>query len=239
MKKTKMLLSPTFFLDDPLDFEYKQYILLDYLQKVDKGFKALNLADFLYEVRFHSRNIECFLTVKSLLELKNIPEPTQAQHEQFKKITSLPDDHIDLVEAIKTAKWSFKKLQTAVKAGSEAFKRIESNINLYYVGKPQDKNEGYLLVRYAGSPVFECYKFMYDPIFKDVTFTLYKYYDMPGKSDFGDVKNKVLKDENKADDMFIAVESILSYDTRKSLFPVLDYMFATTVYKKNVLGISF
>lgn len=234
----KMLLSPIWFVSQPIDFEHKQYILLDYLQKVEKGFRSNNLADFLYETRYHSKNIECFLTIRSLLELRDVPGPTEEQREYFKAVASKPDDNPDLMEAIKIAKWSIKKLQDSIKTGGEIFKKVESHLKMYCIGKPVDKNTGYLLVRYAGAPVFECYKFIYDSTFKDVTFTLFKYYDMPGKSDFIDVKIKVLDEEYKANDMFVAVESDISYDTKKSVFPVLNHLFATKIYNKNILGLS-
>ena len=32
------LLKLTWWMEDPIDFEYKQYILLDYLQKIEKHF---------------------------------------------------------------------------------------------------------------------------------------------------------------------------------------------------------
>lgn len=241
-KKTNgMHLSPIWFVEKPIDLEHKQYILMDYLQKVDKGFRQNNLADFLYETRYHSKNIECFLTVRSLLELRDVTPPTDEQREYFKSVTSKPDDSPELQEAIKIAKWSLKKLQDSIKQGAEVFKKIESSIsnNFYFIGNTLDKNTGYLLLRYAKSPVFECYKFIYDYTFKDVTFSFYKYYDMPGMADFADVKLKVLEDENKSDDLFIAVDSDLSYDTKKSMFPVLNHLFAVKIYNKNILGLPY
>lgn len=242
-KRTKKIssntLSPIWFVMQPIDYEHKQYVLLDYLQKVETGFLQNNLADFLNDIRYHSKNIECFLTIRSLLELRDVNPPTDEEREYFKKVVSQPDDNVDLMEAIKIAKWSLKKFQDSLKQGAEIFKKIEGQIKSYFIGKTIDKNTGYLLVRYAKAPVFECYKFIYDYTFKDVTFTLLKYYDMPGKSDFVDVKAKVLEDENKSDDLFVAVESELSYDTRKSLFPVLNHLFAVKIYNKNILGLPY
>ena len=225
-------------MEKPIDFEHKQYVLLDYLQRVEKGFKQYNLADFLYEARYHSKNMECFITIRSLLELRDIPSPTEEQREYFKSVTNKPDNDPDLLETIKIAKWSIKKLQDVIKRGGEIFKKIESSLVCYTIGRPDaDKNTGYLIVRYAGSPVFEVYKYIYDYTFKDVTFSLFKYYDMPTMADFMDVRDKVLLDENKSDDLFIAVESNLSFDTKKSVFPVLNHVFSTKIYNRNILGL--
>lgn len=233
-----MLLNPIWFILQPIDFEHKQYILLDYLQKVEKGFKLNNLADYLFETRYHAKNIECFNTIRSLVELRDVPSPTDEQRAYFKSIATKPDSDPELVEALRISKWALKKLQETIKAGSKVFKRIESNLRMYPLGQPMDKNTGYLLLRYAGSDVCECYKFIYDTTFKEVSFTLFKYYEMPGKMDFLDVKQEVLIEEFKANDFFVAVESDLSFDTRKSVFPVLNQLFPAKIYNKNILGLS-
>lgn len=237
LKNNKMLLSSIYFCSQPIDYEHKQYLLLAFVQKVKKGFAVNNLADFLYETRYHLKNIECFLTIRSLLELRDVPGPTEKEKEYFKEITSKPDDDKDMVEILKIANWSLKILQDTINEGVDIFSKIESNIRMYFIGKTMSKNTGYLIVRYAGSPVFESYKFKYDPSMQEVSFELFKYYDMPIKSDFGHVKEEILKDEDLQDDLFVAVESDKSYDTKKSIFPVLNKMFPTKIYSKNVLGL--
>lgn len=246
-----MNLSILWWIEPPHDLEHKQYLCLGYIQKVEKGLKLNNLQDFFYELKYHSKNIECFLTIRSMLELRGIPSPTDEQREYFNKILAVPDDNKDLKEIIKICKWSSKKLLELTTHSNEVFKKIESNINMYKLIhkkiagvqiKPSfiseiHKNTGYLILRYSGSPVFECYKFIYDSVYKDTTFVLYKYYDMPMKADFLDVKMKVLEEDFKDDDMFIAVESELSYDTKKSLFPVLNQLFASKIYNRNILGL--
>lgn len=222
-----------------MDFEHKQYVLLAYLQKVDKGFKANNLADYLYEVRYHLKNIECFLTIKSLLDLRDMPSPTEKQRELLKKVCSGMESDPMHKEAIKIAKWASEKLQDAVRNGILSFKKIESNLKIYSIGGIIDKRSGYLLVRYAGSPVFESYKFVYDNEHKDTTFTLFNYYDMEPKATFSDVKSKILDEENKSNDLFLAVESNLSYDTRKSVFPVLNHIFPAKIFSKNISDLFY
>lgn len=231
-----MNLSPIWWIEQPIDIEHKQYILLDYLQKVERSFKS-NELHLLHETRYYAKNLECFLTIRSLLELRDFPAPSHEQREYFKTVSSRPDNDPVLIEAVNIAKWSLPKMQEAVKNGSEIFKKIESSLRMYIIGKAISKNTGYLIIRYAGSPVFEAYKFIFDASFKTVSFTLHKYYDMPTKADFLDVKTEILSEENKSDDLFVAVESNLSYDTRKSVFPVLNHLFSQKIYNRNVLGL--
>lgn len=41
------MLSLTWYIEPPIDFEYKNYILLDYIQRVDNSFKEHNLSPYL------------------------------------------------------------------------------------------------------------------------------------------------------------------------------------------------
>jgi hypothetical protein len=234
-----MNLSHTWFVEQPVDFEHKQYVLLDYIQKADAAFNEYNLRDYFYETRYHAKNLECFTAVRSLLEIRDVPNPTQDQRDYFKGITARPDDDPDLVEAMRIAKWAQKKLQGTVKRGTEVFKKIEQSLKMYFIGKIHDKNTGYLMVRYANADTFECYKFIYDFTFKDATFSFYTNYRMSNDADFTDVKLRVLEDENKSDDLFIAVESEISFNTKKSLFPVLNHLFATKIFNRNILGLPY
>ena len=41
------MLSMTWYLEHPIDFEYKNYILLDYIQSIDKSYKVHQLSPYL------------------------------------------------------------------------------------------------------------------------------------------------------------------------------------------------
>ena len=64
---------------DTTDFEYKKYILLDYLQKVDNQFKENKFYPYLSDC------IEEFRSLKDLLEQKNNLTPKELTSIDFKK----------------------------------------------------------------------------------------------------------------------------------------------------------
>ncbi len=235
--KPKNKLSCSWFCTPPLDYEHKQYVLLDYVQKIKNGFKSKDLKNYYKELQYHYKNLECFLTVRNLLNTKDI-SPNKKERKLFDDICSLPDTDERLKTTIEVAKWAQEQLKEPIKDGAELIRLIESNLIMYYVGRNFPvKNNGYILIRYAGSDVFECFKFLYDSAFKDTSFEFLNYYELPITADFRDVKNKVLEQEGKIDDIFIAVESNISFDTKNSLLPVLSEIFPSKVFNSNIYGL--
>jgi len=227
-----MLLSPTFFLEEPCDLEHKQYVLLAFLQKIEKMYKENDIT-LLDEVRYHTKNVECFSNTRGMLEGRGFPELSNKDKKLHEAIRNLPDSHPDYKESLKICKWALKKLQEKSKEGGLIYKRVELSMKMYYIGRELNQNSGYLMLRYLGSTVAEVFKMNYNESRKEVTFKSVGNYSMPGKKDFGDVKVEVLDKEKKADDLFIAVEGQMSFNTKKTTLPVLKGLLITNVFEKR------
>lgn len=116
------LLKLTWWMDDPIDYEYKQYILLDYLQKIESHFinrdfspyllhteklyeeMAINL-DFIdtFENEMTSNNV---VFSPDRIEWEDIELPTIKELEEMKQIL----------------KFSVPLIKTKVKIGKELWK---------------------------------------------------------------------------------------------------------------------
>lgn len=230
-----MLLSPTFFCEDPIDLEHKQYVFLAAMQKLEKMFKE-NDVTYYEEIRFHAKNVECFLNTRGMLEGRGFPVLTDDQKRLHEIARNLPDADPLYQEALKICKWSLKRLQEKVKEGGIITKRVENSMTIYYIGKELQQSTGYLLLRYVGSSIAEVYRMTYNKEKRDVTFRSMGTYEMPGKKDFGDVKLAVLADERKKDDLFVAAEGNLSFNTKKTTLPVLKNMLIVNVFEKKSNG---
>jgi len=75
------MLKVDWYLEHPLDFEYKNYILLDYIQSVDKSFQILKLSPYL------------LWTEKLLFELKDFNNKSKLFHKGFDKNVLLFEDN--------------------------------------------------------------------------------------------------------------------------------------------------
>lgn len=81
------MLKIDWYLEHPLEFEYKSYILLDYIQSVDKSFQILKLSPYL------------LWTEKLLFELKDFDTKSKLFHKGFdKNVLLFKDDKIRLIK---------------------------------------------------------------------------------------------------------------------------------------------
>lgn len=59
---------------EPIDFEHKQYVILDYLQKVDKQLNSLKLYPNFQQISFHLANINLIIEKGQFLTLNRNPK---------------------------------------------------------------------------------------------------------------------------------------------------------------------
>jgi hypothetical protein len=61
---------------EPIDFEHKQYVILDYLQKIDKQLNSLKLYPNFQQISFHLANINLIIEKGQYLTLnRTIKDP--------------------------------------------------------------------------------------------------------------------------------------------------------------------
>lgn len=208
---------------------------MNFLQEAEKDFKNFKI-DLLFDVRYHSKNLECFLTTRSFVEVKDKPVSIKLA-ERFKKLMKLPDDDKRVKEIYEIVKWSIPKLQECLKHGTQAWKKIESCLHVFYVGNSlADRTEGYLMLRQAGAPVIEVHKFVTKTKTKDIEFSLLEYVDAPGKIDYSDIRQMLLKKNGELDGLFVGVDSELAFGS-KSILMVAKHIISTKIFAKNVIGL--
>lgn len=131
-----------------IDFEYKKYLLLAYLQYVNKHFDKQKLYPCLSDLIDHYR------------QLTMLKSATNKVQEQFpKKISKIDvqnlqiayeklfdnDDYMRHIEDILA--YAIPKIQQEISIGQNIYETVEDKINIEAVGiVPLHKQEGYLLV---------------------------------------------------------------------------------------------
>lgn len=140
-------LSANWITENLVDFEYKKYLLLDYLQQVKEHFKDKKLYPDLSDVINHYKN---------LIALK---KNTSSLKETFRKnVTGLDIEHLKLTyENVTDEEWfnevnniidfSLPLMAGEVNEGKSIFDFVEKNILFNPVGiLPINKKEGYFLL---------------------------------------------------------------------------------------------
>lgn len=131
-----------------IDFEYKKYVLLSYLQKVQAFFDDRKLYPHLSDLVFHYQNLQSIKQNKELL-FENFPgKIAKADFEKlkihYKKIVQ--DDSL-MTELEQILSYSIPVLQSTLNEGKGLYDYVEEQLEVEPIGIcPLYTNDGYLLI---------------------------------------------------------------------------------------------
>lgn len=141
-------LSPNWLLEGTLDYEYKNYVLLAYLQQIEKHFQRHRLYPFLTElIEHHRKAIELKEARTHFVDLfpkrlKRVDwengrleyESTHPELPELSEVAAILDMALELFEK-------------GIEAGTAVYEAIEKNLQFETIGiVPLEKREGYLLL---------------------------------------------------------------------------------------------
>lgn len=131
-----------------IDFEYKKYLLMGYLQTVQKSFDRTELYPFMSDLVFHYRNLVSIKENKSLIRESF---PKEISIEDFKRLElsyrKLIDDDAVMSELESIIEFALPQLSDSLKDGSVIYDYVESQCEISPIGvTPLYAKEGYLFV---------------------------------------------------------------------------------------------
>jgi hypothetical protein len=129
-----------------IDFEYKKYMLLGYLQTVKESFNERKLYPFLSDLLFHYKNL---LSIKENKQLIHENFPKEISRADFEKLEiiykQLVEDDKIMSEIEDIISYSLPKLKQQVIDGKDIYEEIEHHLSISPVGiSPLYPDEGYL-----------------------------------------------------------------------------------------------
>ena len=160
------MLDQNWVTDSPLDFEYKKYLLLAYLQQCKSHFDETKLYPPLGHLMQHYRNLHelksnidqmqaAFPKELSGLDLKNLTlhfENSIKSDEQFLTITELMD-------------FAIPTMKSTLEDGQQLFDLVEKNIELAPVGiMPVYNHDGYVFIHENHTEDVHIYQYHYSII---------------------------------------------------------------------------
>ncbi|GAB4413042.1 MAG: hypothetical protein OHK0039_19550 [Bacteroidia bacterium] len=142
-------LSNDWFMEGMLDFEYKKYVLLAYLQHVSREFAEVRLYPSFDELIHHYNNLQRFREEKRKLYEQF---PTRMNEEEFRrmKLVQQPEveDGQDMQEIETIVDYSLPMVQRHLLDGKEIYDYIDQQLAIEPIGVlPLYKREGYLMLR--------------------------------------------------------------------------------------------
>lgn len=131
-----------------IDFEYKKYVLLAYLQAVKNSFGKGELYPFLADLVFHYRNLQALKENKTLIRESF---PKELSIEEFKKLElryrEIIEDDAIMTELESIINFALPQIMDSLKEGSIIYEYVESQCEISPVGvTPLYAKEGYLFV---------------------------------------------------------------------------------------------
>ena len=144
-----------------LDLEYKKYILLAYLQHVEKSFDEQKLYPPFADLIMHYKNAINLKEGKQQL-MKSFPKQiTQIDIKNLKlyfESKIVEDNNLKEVEAI--IDFSLSEIMDRISIGKDIFDEVEKQIYIEPVGiKALEENEGLLLIDPQYDPFFHIYRY--------------------------------------------------------------------------------
>ncbi len=123
------------FIEGSLDFEYKKYILLDYLQEINRYFDKSKLYPNLTDLIFHYNNLLYFKKNKSTLQQAFPQRLTLADIEAVKlTYQKIVDDDSSMKEIESIITYALQTMDPAIQTGKEIYDFVESRLNIDPVG---------------------------------------------------------------------------------------------------------
>ena len=123
------------FIEGSLDFEYKKYILLDYLQEINRHFDKSKLYPNLTDLIFHFNNLLYFKKNKTMLQQAFPQRLTQADIDAVKlTYQKIVEDDSSMQEIEMIITYAMQKMDPAIQIGKEIYDFVESRLNIDPVG---------------------------------------------------------------------------------------------------------
>lgn len=154
-------LSINWFIEGSIDFEYKEYILLSYLQKINKHFHANKLYPDLNDLVFHYNNLKQFKESKSTLQQAFPQKLTQADIDAVKLTYEkmVMDDSL-MLEIEQIISYALSKMDPALQEGREIYEFVESHLNIEPIGLlPLYPYQGYMLLHNGDEKGVRAYEY--------------------------------------------------------------------------------
>src|SRR5579862_4986534 len=118
-----------------IDFEYKKYILLAYLQDVEKNFNDKKVYPFLGDLVMHYNNLVVLKNSKRIATEQMPKQISRFDFEHFKiHYESLLNDDKCLVEIESIMEFAIPLIDEHLKEGRELYEFVEDKLELQPIG---------------------------------------------------------------------------------------------------------
>lgn len=214
-----------------IDFEYKKYLLLAYMQQVENEFDAKKLYPRFSELVEHYRNLE-ILKEQKKIAANNFPkEISKLDFEKFRieYKSAIKDDEL-IKEIDEIISFAIPMFQNKMSLGKELYEEVEDKVEIFPVGLlPLDVEEGFFMlsdfmrrminVYYYNITIFESAM----EKFRGIHTNLVNQYEMSITNTYQNIKYELIKDTKQMPATY-ALEFKETFPLTETMLPVAKRM---------------
>jgi len=154
-------LDPDWLTKGLIDFEYKKYLILSYLQDVKACFNDKKLYPPLSELFFHYKNLIQVRNNKQLLQDQFPKEMTNADFEKLQLVyKSLINDDRLMQELEDILSFAIPEFKQVLEEGKEIYEDVDQNLVIEPIGLvPLYTDEGYILLTQLRDRIVNVYQY--------------------------------------------------------------------------------
>ncbi|MCW5907656.1 MAG: hypothetical protein KIS94_07355 [Chitinophagales bacterium] len=212
-----------------IDFEYKRYLLLAYLQETSKHFDEKKLYPKLSELVEHYRNLKIFSERKQSAVSDFPKEISRLDFEQFKvEYRQMFEDDELLKEIDNIVEFALPEMEKQLGLGKELFEEVEDKLAVFPVGiLPLRNEEGYFFLSDFPKRLVSVYYYMLSVFenmeekFRGLHTKFLFSYDISVSQSYESVKYKLIEQHRQLPNpATYAVEFKHSYPLPETMLPV-------------------
>ena len=234
-------LNDNWITDGLIDFEYKKYILLAYLQEVEKNFNDKKLYPFLSDMMEHYNNMVRLKDSKTIVE-KHFPKHlTKVDLQNFKlEFEKMLVEDKSLVEVESILDFAIPLMKEHLVEGKEIYQFVEDKLNIFPVGLiPLNTEMGYLFIIGSKSRKTLVYDYQITLFensierFRGIRTEFISSFSRSITNTFENIKLELIKTHQKySNPGTYVVETSLSFPIQETLLPIAKRSFVRYLYNK-------
>lgn len=217
--------------DGHIDFEYKKYLLLGYLQQVEQEFDAKKLYPRLSELMEHYRNLEILKEQKKIAANSFPKEITNMDFETFKlEYQTLYHDDQLIKEIDEIVAFAMPEFRSKMSLGKELYDEVEDKVEIFPVGLiPLKVENGYFMLSDFVRRVISVYQYNISIFesalekFRGIHTTLVNQYEMTISNTYQNIKYELIRDTRQMPAMY-ALEFKETFPLTETMLPVAKRM---------------
>ncbi len=225
-------LSKNWITEKHIDFEYKKYVLLAYLNEVSNHFEENKLYPSLSELIEHYRQVAAIRDNKNNIS-GSFPKRINAMDMEKFRITYeriIEDDEL-MEEIVNIVNFSITQFEHHLREGKKIYDFIEEQLHIYPVGvMPLYPNEGYMLLNEitGETKVYEYQITLFeqpDEIYRGIATKYISSYQRSFSTTVESIKNELIRSNRSLPNpATYAIESELSIPHEETFLPVAKRM---------------